>query len=255
MVPFLHSHLLGEETLRHGFFGREGGVSDGIFSTLNCSEAGGDDAIRVADNRARAAAALGFHASALAILRQVHSTEVVTLEEPPPPGARIEADAMVTMEPRLLLGILTADCAPVLLADPGAGVIGAAHAGWKGATGGIVPGTIAAMEALGAKRDRIRAAIGPTISGRNYEIGAELAAEIGRIHRPAKPYIFVPEGAGREHFDIPGLLHAQLESAGITAIDDVGHCTYAEPGRWFSHRFATHHGTTTGRQIALIGLA
>jgi YfiH family protein len=255
MVPFLRNGLLDLPGLVHGFFGREGGVSEGDFTSLNVSEAGGDDAIHVADNRARAAAALGFHASALCILRQVHSSDVVTLGEAPDPGTRIEADAMVTREPGLLLGILTADCAPVLLADPEARVIGAAHAGWKVATGGIAPKTIAAMEALGARRERIVAVIGPAISGRNYEIGPDLAAEIARLHRPAKAHISVPEGGKREHFDIPGLLQAQLGAAGIADFADVGHCTYAEPGRWFSHRFATHHGTRAGRQVALIGLA
>jgi YfiH family protein len=166
----------------------------------------------------------------------------------------VEADAMVTNRPDLLLGILTADCAPVLLADPEAGIVGAAHAGWKGAAGGIVRATVQAMAGLGADPKNIRAAIGPTISGPNYEVGPETARQIVALDAAAPAHVRVPQGKTREHFDIPGLLMEQLFGAGVGLVSDLGMCTYANPGVFFSHRYATHHGTTTGRQIAIIGL-
>jgi polyphenol oxidase len=154
---------------------------------------------------------------------------------------------------RLALGILTADCSPVLLADPEAGVIGAFHAGWKGAIGGIAQATVAAMGALGAEPARIVAAIGPTISQRNYEVGPEFAANLLGRHRDAGNRIMTPPG-GKEHFDLPGFIFDRLHEAGVGLVEDLRLCTYAEPKHYFSHRFATHHGTATGRQIALIGL-
>jgi YfiH family protein len=142
----------------------------------------------------------------------------------------------------------------VLLADPDAGVVAAAHAGWKGAAGGIVRNTVAAMVALGASPRNIRAAIGPTISGLNYEVGPELAAQAIALDPAAARHISIPAGKSREHFDIPGLLQEQLFEAGVGLVSDLCLCTYADPVRFYSHRYATHHGTTTGRQIAIIGL-
>jgi YfiH family protein len=234
----------------HGFFGRQGGASSGDFASLNTGGAVGDDPTLVEKNRAQVAAALGF--DSLVIVRQVHSTTVVVLKEPPAPGT--EADAMVTSRPGLLLGILTADCAPILLADPDAGVVGAAHAGWKGACGGIAYGTVMAMVGLGADPKNIRAVIGPTISGPNYEVGPETAAQIVAADSAAARHISIPPGKTREHFDIPGLLREQLLGAGLESVADLGQCTYAQPDAYFSHRYATHHGTRTGRQIAVIGL-
>jgi len=178
----------------------------------------------------------------------------VTLTGPPAPGESREADAMVTGLPGIVLGILTADCAPVLLADPGAGVIGAFHAGWRGAVDGISHRTLAAMVALGADPARIVAAIGPTISQRNYEVGPDFAAALLAKHRDAGNRLATPKG-GRAHFDLPGFVFDQLHGAGIGLVEDLGICTYADPKRYFSHRFATHGGTTAGRQIALVGLA
>ena len=160
---------------------------------------------------------------------------------------------MVSNLPGLIMGILTADCSPVLLADAEAGVIGALHAGWKGAIGGIAYGTVMGMVSLGASPERIVAAIGPTISLENYEVGPEFTADVLRQHRDAANRFSKPEG-GREHFDLPGFVFDQLHGAGVGLVDDLKLCTYAEPKRFFSHRYATHKGTTTGRQMALIGL-
>ncbi len=215
----------------------------------------GDNPDLVVSNRSSAAFAMGgYDVKDLVVFRQTHSTRVVTLTERPDRAVAIEADAMVTNRPDLLLGILTADCSPVLLADPEAGIIGAAHAGWKGAAGGILPATVRAMVALGASPSNIRAAIGPTISAANYEIGPETAAQIVALDRSAANHVAIPEGQTREHFDIPGLLTEQLFGAGIGTVGDLGLCTYADPGRFYSHRYATHHATNTGRQISVIGL-
>ena len=253
-IPFEQSQLLLTPTIRHGFFGRRGGVSTGDFASLNVSETGGDKLNLVTRNRTLAVESIGFPQPALATLRQVHSAKVVAITGLPSPGERPEADAMVTNVPGIVLGILTADCAPVLLADPAAGVIGAFHAGWKGAIGGIAEGTVSAMVALGADPARIVAAIGPTISMPNYEVGPEFAADLLARHRDAGNRIARP-GGGREHFDLPGFVFDQLHHAGVGLVEDHGTCTYAEPKRYFSHRYATHNGRTAGRQIALIGLA
>jgi YfiH family protein len=254
-IPFEQSpDLAAIPGIRHGFFGRQGGVSTGVFASLNMSESGGDRLNLVAINRAQAVEILGFPASSLATLKQVHSSTVVTLSTQPIEGSQIEADALVTNVRGFVLGILTADCAPILFADPEAGVIGAAHAGWKGATSGIVDATIVAMVALGAVPGRIVAAIGPTITAANYQVGAQFADDLLARHPNAVNRISKPRG-GREHFDLPGFVADQLRSAGIGQVHEMGVCTYADAERYFSHRRATHEGTTTGRQIALIGLA
>jgi YfiH family protein len=252
-APYHISKVLADVRLHHGFFGREGGRSKGELASNNMSISVGDNPDLVVSNRSSAAYAMGEHGiKDLVVFKQVHSTTVVTLTDRP--QGVVEADAMVTNRSDLLLGILTADCAPVLFADPDAGIVGAAHAGWKGAAGGIVNGTVLAMVGLGADPRNIRAAIGPTISGRNYEVGPETAAQIVALDKAAAAHISLPEGKTREHFDIPGLLMEQLFGAGVGLVSDLGMCTYASPGVFFSHRYATHHGTTTGRQIAIIGL-
>ena len=253
-APYSISKVLTDERLRHGFFGREGGRSQGELAANNMSISVGDNPDLVVSNRSSAAYALGQHGIAdLVVFRQTHSTRVETLTDRP--RGVIEADAMVTNRDDLLLGILTADCSPVLFADPEAGIVGAAHAGWKGAAGGIVGNTVKAMVALGATPRNIRAAIGPTISGPNYEIGPDTAAQITTLDPAAARHISIPAGKTREHFDIPGLLQEQLFEAGIGLVSDLCLCTYADPARFYSHRYATHQGTTTGRQIAIIGLA
>lgn len=254
-IPFEQSRALAAlPGVRHAFFGRRGGVSTGLFASLNMSESSGDKLHLVARNRAQAVEAIGFTASSLATIRQVHSNTVVALTSLPDRDLPPEADAMVTNVPGMVLGILTADCAPVLLADPQARVIGAAHAGWKGAVGGIAQATVRAMVGLGADPARIVAAIGPTISLANYEVGPQFAAGLLAGHRDAANRISRPDG-GREHFDLPGFIFDQLHSIGVGLAHDLGICTYADPRRYFSHRRATHENSTTGRQIALVGLA
>lgn len=250
-APFETSAPLG--VLPHGFFGRQGGVSPEPFSTLNVSEAAGDNPEAVAENRARVANSLGKLPQALVTLRQTHSNRVITRTAPPTPGERLDADAHVTNVPGLLLGILTADCTPILLADRAAGVVGAAHAGWKGAIDGIIGNTVAAMVALGATPTNIVAAIGPTISQANYEVGPQFMADFLALHPTGAEYFVTPHN-GREHFDLPGFVAGEWHRAGVGKIEDLALCTYAHTDRYFSHRYATHHGTTTGRQIAVIGL-
>src|SRR6195952_3984355 len=204
-APYTISKVLADDRVVHGFFGREGGRSTGDLASNNMSISQGDNPNLVVSNRSSAAYALGQHGIAdLVVFRQIHSTKVVTLTERP--QGVTEADAMVTNRADVLLGILTADCAPVLLADPEAGIVGAAHAGWKGAAGGILRNTVAAMVALGARPENIRAAIGPTISGANYEVGPDTAAQIIALDPGAANHVSVSTEKTREHFDIPGLL-------------------------------------------------
>jgi YfiH family protein len=254
-LPFERSHLFDNlPGLRHGFFGRRGGHSTGEFASLNLSETVGDRPPHVAANRAETLSALGLPAATLAQLTQVHSSRVVTLTSRADAASRPEADGIVTATPGVMLGILTADCAPILLADHGAAVIGAAHAGWKGAIGGVIAATVDAMVRLGARRERIVAAIGPTISLENYEVGPEFTAALLAKHRDASNRIATPAG-GREHFDLPGFVFDQLIEAGVAKVNDLGRCTYGNPKHYFSHRRATHEGGRAGRQIALIGLS
>lgn len=249
-APYLVSDAL--EDVPHGFYGREGGLSDGPFATFNMSVAIGDDPALVKRNREKACAQIAPGRD-LVLLKQVHSNRVVAVTEPNRNDVPMEADGMVTNNPRLLLGILTADCTPILLADREAGVVGAAHAGWKGAINDIVYATVIAMVGLGADPKNIRAAIGPTISAANYEVGPEFAASVIAQHPAAAARISKPDG-GREHFDLPGFVADQLKGAGVGYVADSKTCTYADPAAYFSHRRATHDHTTTGRQIALIGL-
>jgi polyphenol oxidase len=252
-IPHLTSDAL--DPLPHGFFGREGGSSTGQFATNNMSIALGDDAVSVDHNRKAACRALGDTPSfkQLVLLKQVHSSRVVAITERPKVDRPMEADGIVTNNPGIWLGVLTADCAPILLADPVAKVVGAVHAGWKGAVNDIVYSAVLAMVGLGADPSRIRAAIGPTISAANYEVGPEFAADLVVRHPAAASRISKPTG-GREHFDLPGFIADQLRGAGVGVVADSRTCTYADAIAYFSHRRATHEGTGTGRQIALIGL-
>ncbi|GIX11270.1 peptidoglycan editing factor PgeF [Elioraea sp.] len=248
--PFLAAGLEAP----HGFFTRAGGVSTGRFATLNCSLSGRDDPRAVAENRARARAALGV--GALVGLFQVHGAAVAVVEEPWGDEARPEADALVTRRRGVALGIVTADCAPVLFLDPAAGVIGAAHAGWRGALAGVLEATVAAMERLGAARGRISAAIGPTIRQPSYEVAADLRDAVLAAD-PAHARFFV-DGArpGRWHFDLPGFCATALARAGIARVIDLGLDTYADPARFFSYRRAIHEAAgPIGHQLAAIALA
>ena len=237
----------------HGFLGRRGGVSGGILAGLNVGMGSDDEADAIAENRARAVAAV-LPDAALVTLFQVHSAEVVTVVAPIDFDERPRADAMVTDRPGLLLGILTADCAPVLLHDETAGVIGAAHAGWKGALSGVTDRTVAAMVALGAKPDRIAAAIGPCIGRVSYEVDDDFARRFEE-HDPANERYFAPGRPGHRQFDLAAYVAARLAGAGVGRIELTGHDTYVDPDRFFSFRRATHRGESDyGRQISLIGL-
>jgi len=254
-TPFETSRALERLAgIRHGFFGRRGGHSTGDFASLNASESVGDKSNNVRQNREQITGILGFAPEALAQVKQVHSARVVTLTDPAAIHERPEADAIVTNIGGACLGILTADCTPILLADSEAGIIAAAHAGWRGAVSGIAEATVDAMVSLGARPDRITAAIGPTISADNYEVGPEWAAELLRHHRDAANRLSRPEG-GREHFDLPGFVFDHLIGAGVGVVDDLRLCTYAAPKKYFSHRWATQKGIPTGRQLSVIGLA
>ncbi|MBX9858383.1 MAG: peptidoglycan editing factor PgeF [Sphingomonas sp.] len=242
------------DRVAHGFLGRRGGVSSGILAGLNVGTGSDDEADAIAENRARAVAAV-LPDAALVTLFQVHSAEVVTVVAPIDFDERPRADAMVTDRPGLLLGILTADCAPVLLHDKAAGVIGAAHAGWKGALGGVTDRTVAAMVALGARADRIAAAIGPCISRVSYEVDDGFARRFEE-HDPANERFFAPGRPGHQQFDLAAYVAARLAGAGVERIELTGLDTYADPNRFFSFRRATHRGESDyGRQISLIGLS
>jgi len=246
--------LAGQPGLAHGFFTRRGGVSKGAFAALNCSLSGRDDAEAVRENRRRAADALGLPAQALIGLTQMHGDAVAVLDTPWPEERRPRADAMVTRRPGLALGIVTADCAPVLFADAAAGVIGAAHAGWRGAVAGVLEATIEAMLALGARRGRILAAIGPCIRQPSYEVGPDLRdAVIGRAPADAR---FFAEGRreGRWQFDLAGYCAARLAAAGV-AVEITPHDTLRNEADFFSHRRNTlAGGGPIGHQLSAIAL-
>ncbi|MCA1652936.1 MAG: peptidoglycan editing factor PgeF [Sphingomicrobium sp.] len=236
----------------HGFLGRRGGVSQGAIAGLNVGWGSDDDPHAVAENVRRACAAV-LPGAALARAYQIHSATAVVAEACPM-EARPKADALVTDRPGLLLGIVTADCAPVLLADEAAGVVGAAHAGWRGAIDGVTDATITAMQALGARRERIAAAVGPCIGQANYEVDETFRARF--LAADADNDRFFVEGlAGRPHFDLEAYVVARLAAAGVQRIEASGLDTYADPARFFSYRCATHRDEADyGRQFALIGL-
>ena len=241
--------------VRHAFFTRKGGASSGVFEGLNCGASSSDQADMVAINKRRAAAALDLGAESLFTVHQVHSSGVHRVTGPAEPGApRPKADGMVTDQPGIALGILTADCQPVLLADTKAGVIGAAHAGWRGALEGVLEATIQAMCDLGAHREDITAAIGPTISQKAYEVGPELLDDF--LAEDQDNTRFFANGRGdRYHLDLPGYGLHRLRKAGIDRAEWVRHCTYSDPERFYSYRRATHQKEADyGRLLSAIRL-
>jgi YfiH family protein len=237
----------------HGFLGRRGGVSIGELAGLNVGYGSSDDRSAIDENRGRAIASVLPDAE-LATVHQVHSADVVYVGRPWPQGERPRADGMVTDRPNLLLGILTADCAPVLFADAEAGVIGAAHAGWRGALSGVIDSTIVAMEELGAERRRIRAAVGPCIGAASYEVDQGFRDRfIG--DDPANGQFFSGGAGGKPHFDLPSYVEHRLRSAGIAEVEMLRFDTYSDPHRFYSYRRATHRGEADyGRQVSLIAL-
>lgn len=239
--------------LRHGFFTRRGGASSGVFEGLNCGYGSSDQRDMVAINRRRVAAAMEVDADRLVTVHQTHSARVAHVTAPFA-TPRPEADAMVTSVPGLALAILTADCQPVLFADPQAGVIGAAHAGWRGALDGVLEATIDAMETEGARRDRIAAVIGPSISQRNYEVGPDLVERF--IDDDPETARFFAGGPGdRAQFDLPGFGLWRMRAAGIGAAQWTRHCTYDDEARFFSYRRSCHRREADyGRLISAIRL-
>lgn len=243
MIEVVRSEAL---SVSHGFLGRQGGVSTGLVAGLNVGLGSADDPAAIAENRRCAVAAVAPRA-ALTTVFQVHSSDVAVATRPWPDDARPHADAIVTDRPGLALGILTADCAPVLFADAAAGVIGAAHAGWKGAFGGVTDATLAAMESLGARRERIAAVVGPCIAKPSYEVGADFPIDDPRFLAPGRP--------GHAQFDLPGYVVHRLEAAGVARVEWVGLDTLTAPTRYYSFRRATlAREPDYGRQISLIAL-
>jgi polyphenol oxidase len=246
-------HAAALDGVPHGFLGRRGGVSTGIFAGLNVGLGSDDDRSAVVANRRLAADAV-LPGAALVTLHQLHSPTVITVTGAFPDDDRPHADAMVSATPGLLLGILTADCAPVLFADREAGIIGAAHAGWKGALGGVTDATITAMEVLGADRGRIAAAIGPCIARRSYEVDDGFARRFEEAD-PANERFFAGGKPGHFQFDLEAYVAHRLAAAGLSRVEALGIDTYSDDARWFSYRRTTHRKEPDyGRQISLIGL-
>ncbi|TPW31740.1 peptidoglycan editing factor PgeF [Martelella alba] len=253
----LQSSRLAEKTagtsIRHGFFSRTGGVSTGIYASLNCGPGSKDRMEDVIENRARVAGWFGATADNLITVHQVHSAEAVAVSAPFADG-RPQADALVTKTPGLVLGVLTADCGPVLFADPSAGVIAAAHSGWRGAFTGILEATITAMEKMGAMRENITACLGPTISRAAYEVGPEFVATF-KEHNTDNHRFFSPSiNRGHAMFDLPAFVGEKLNAAGI-GFEIIDHCTYGDEDGLFSYRRTTHRREADyGRQISAIAI-
>jgi polyphenol oxidase len=248
--------LLALAGIRHAFFTRAGGVSTGLYESLNGGTGSRDVAANVAENRARMAAALGVEPSYLLTAYQTHSPDVVVVEAPWAPDNRPRADAIVTRMVGLAIGVTTADCGPVLFVEPRARVIGVAHAGWRGALTGVVESTVTAMQRLGAKRDQIRAAIGPMIRQANYEVGPDLIARFHADDAQSQRFFTPAARAGHALFDLAGYVAARLKRTGVREVEDLGLCTYADPARFFSYRRTTHRAEADyGRHINAIALA
>jgi polyphenol oxidase len=242
--------------IRHAYFTRQGGVSGGLYASLNGGLGSHDNARHVAENRARMAAALEVESRCLLTAYQTHSPQVVVSEAPWPADARPRADAIVTNKPGLAVGVTTADCGPILLVDPQARVIGAAHAGWRGVLAGIVEATIAAMEQLGAERNQIHAALGPMIRQGNYEVGPDLVAGFAAEDSLSDRFFAAAARDGHALFDLAGYIGQRLTQAGIREFEDLGQCTYADQEQFFSFRRSIHRSEGDyGRHINAIALA
>jgi YfiH family protein len=240
--------------IRHAFFTREGGVSSGIYESLNGGLGSNDSKENVTENRARMARMLGVAPTHFISCYQIHSPDVMTVTAPWTRENTPRADAIVTKTPGIAIGVGAADCGPILFADGEAGVIGAAHAGWKGALTGVGEATIAAMEKIGAQRSRIRAAIGPLIRQTSYEVGPEFVDRFKAVDAAYEAFFIASARAGHAMFDLPGFIKARLEAAGIASVEDLGLDTYADE-RFFSYRRTTHRGEPDyGRHIHAIAL-
>ncbi len=242
--------------IQHGFFTRQGGVSEGIYASLNCGLGSRDTPQVVVANRARVALDLGAPEPTVLTPYQIHSADALVVDGPFPPDEPPRADALVTRTPGLAIGILTADCGPVLFADPQARVVAAAHAGWRGAMEGILEATIVAMESLGARRSRIHSALGPCIGQPNYEVGEEFQDRFIAHSSSYACFFRTPQNATRPHFDLPGFILSDLATRGLASIASESRCTYANESKFFSYRRSTHRSEGDyGRQISAILVA
>ncbi|WOC16932.1 peptidoglycan editing factor PgeF [Pseudochrobactrum sp. MP213Fo] len=252
-APLRSPLLETNNRIAHGFFTRQGGVSSGIYDSLNVGIGSKDDVDCVQENRRRVAGYFDLPAQSLQTLYQVHSPTVVTITEPLP-SPRPQADAMVTNVPGLILGSLSADCGPVLFCEPDAGIIGSAHAGWRGALGGVLENTVEAIVNLGGERSKIRAVLGPCIGQDNYEVGAEFVAEFTAINQDYAQYFRPSANRGRKMFDLWQFIVDRLSASGVQAAS-LDLCTYADEARFFSYRRTTHRKEPDyGRQIAAIAI-
>ena len=253
--PYISSFLLKSvDTIHHGFFGRQGGVSKGVFESLNCSFSSGDNAADIAQNRQRVLECLG--SDSLFTLRQMHGNQVVCIDARSHPEQLVAADGMVTDRQGTCLGVLGADCAPVLFVDGQAGVIGIAHAGWKGALAGITDSVIAAMDQLGAKRDRILCAIGPAIQRASYAVGRQFKESLIDSSPVVADAFFRTDPITQTvYFDLPGYIQARVSNSGVDRIHQLEHDTYRDKDRFFSYRRNCHENQKLyGRQVSVIGL-
>jgi len=254
-VPFLTAELLAAPALTHGFFTRFGGVSEGVYASLNGGVGSGDAPKAVAENRARIAAALGVAPERLAVPHQVHSSEAAAISNHWAPGARPRCDALVTSTPGLALGVTGADCGMILFADEQACVVGAAHAGWRGALAGIIEATVAAMERIGARRGDIVGVLGPCIAQSSYEVGPEFVAAFAAAGEDVRRF-FAP-GGKRDHsmFDLNSYIAERAARAGVGQFEDLALDTYADEQRFYSYRRATHRNEPDyGRLVSAIVL-
>lgn len=252
--PITAPRLAALDGIAHGFFGRAGGVSEGIYAALNCGHGSADATEAVRENRDRVARHLGARPGRVVTLYQIHSATAVVVDATLPREALPRADALVTATPGLVVGALSADCAPVLLADPVARVVAAAHAGWRGAVAGVVEAAIAAMEGVGAERRRIRAAVGPCINQPAYEVGPELEAEVVALDAGNARFFSRPGGLRRRpHFDLPAYVYHRLQKAGLATVEQCSPCTFANESEYFSYRRSrTREEPDYGRQISAI---
>lgn len=259
LKPIEARNLASCNGIRHGFFTREGGVSTGLYASLNCGWGSSDDPNLVAENRNRIGRFLGGYGKfggGVITLYQEHGTTALHVTEPPDRSALPHADAVISNTPGLVIGVLTADCAPVLMADVEAGVVAAAHAGWRGAINDVVGSAVAEMEQLGAKRERIAAAVGPCISQSAYEVGPEFEATFLERDQAFRTYFTRADASARPHFDLPAFVTMRLRQAGVGSIEDLALCTCKNESLFFSYRRKTSLGEVDyGRQISAIVVA
>jgi YfiH family protein len=248
--------LAGLPGVSHGFFTRQGGVSSGIYASLNIGLGSRDERAAVLENRTRVASLMGVAPGALLSPYQHHSPDAIVVDAPWEPDAQPRGDALVTDRPGIALAISTADCGPVLFADPQARVVGAAHAGWRGAFTGVLEATLAAMQQLGARNERVVAVLGPTISRANYEVGEEFVTRFLEADTANQRFCSPSENAGHAMFDLPAYILARLQAAGVAIAANLDRCTYAQEELFFSYRRATHRGEPDyGRLVSAIALS